>query len=380
MDTMTASRSIRSAITARADAPGAADDLAAQLGDAAPTALFFFCSAAHDGAALGGALSARYPGAVVAGCTSVGEFVEGRGGAGGVAALALGAETVSRATVELARFDGGDAEAAVLRAAGRLAERHGVRIADADPARFAGVVLVDGNRGQGDAVNHALAMAAPQLVFVGGSAADEWKFAESRVFVGGEATDDGAVLVLLEMAVPFTVVKTCSFEPLTGAFTVTRADEPARVVHELDGRPAAEVYAETVGVPVHALDLGVFMRHPLGMMIDGEAFIRSPNRVSPDGGLMFQARVDEGMGLHVMRGTDLVGETRVALEAARDRLGGRIGGALSFNCALRLLEMNAGGLHQPFLELFEFPMAGFHTFGESYLVQLNHTYTGLAIA
>lgn len=379
MEPMSSPRHVRSALSTRTDAAGAVDELVTQFGDAEPRAVFFFCAAAHDGAAIGAALQARYPEAVVAGCTGVGSFVERRGDAAGVTALALGADTVRRAAVVLARF-GEDAEAAVLRAATELGGRLGVEVGAADPARYAGIVLVDGNRGRGDVTNHALGMAAPQMVFVGGSAADEWTFTDSRVFAGGEATDDGAALVLLEMAVPFAVVKSCSFTPLTDAFTVTRADEPNRIVHELDGRPAAEVYAETVGVAVEALGLDVFMKHPLGMVIDGDVFLRSPAGTSPDGGLTFQARVDEGMGLHVMRGTDLIGETRAALRQAGEQLGGRIGGALSFNCALRLLEMNAGDLHQPFLELFDFPMAGFHTYGESYLVQLNHTYTGLAFA
>lgn len=373
-------RQTRSALSDHADAEGAARELIAQFGDADPRAVLFFCSAGHDGAALGAALAARYPDAVVAGCTTAGEFVEGRGRSGGAAAMALGPDTVSRAAAVLARFGDGGPEAAIQRAAGRLGDELGMELKDADPARYAGVVLVDGNRGRGDATNHALAMAAPQMVFVGGSAADDWKFAESRVFVGGDATDDGAALLLLDMNVPFTVVKSCSFEPHTEAFTVTRADEPSRVVHELNGRPAAEVYSEIVGVPVGELGLDTFMKHPLGMVLDGEAFIRSPNAATPGGALQFQARVDQGMELHIMRGTDLIGETRSAIGEARERLGGQVGGALSFNCGLRLLEMNAKNLHQEFLESFDFPMAGFHTFGESYLVQLNHTYTGLAFA
>jgi hypothetical protein len=376
----TPARQTRSALSHHPGAAEAAGELAAQFGDTDPRALFFFSSAERDGAALGAALAARYPRAVVVGCTAVGGFVEGRDGTGGVAALAFGPDTVRAAAAALARFDGGDVDGAVRDAAERAGRALGVDVRGADAARYAGVVLVDGNRARGDATNHALAMAAPQMVFVGGSASDAWQFAHTRVFVGGEAADDGAVLVLLDMAVPFTVVKTCSFVPQTDALVVTRADEPTRTVHELDGRPAAEVYAEIVGVPVEELGLETFMRHPLGMVLEGEAFIRSPHQVSPERGLSFQARVDEGMGLHVMRGTDLIGETRGALLAAGERLGGRIGGALSFNCALRLLEMNAGELHQPFLELFDFPMAGFHTFGESYLVQLNHTYTGLAFA
>ncbi|MBD0320489.1 MAG: GfdT protein, partial [Gemmatimonadetes bacterium] len=50
--------SSRSAITAHLDPAEAARELVGQFGGMEPRAVFFFCSAAHDGAALGAALAA----------------------------------------------------------------------------------------------------------------------------------------------------------------------------------------------------------------------------------------------------------------------------------------------------------------------------------
>lgn len=45
---------------------------------------------------------------------------------------------------------------------------------------------------------------------------------------------------------------------------------------------------------------------------------------------------------------------------------------------LRRFELDAKNLHGPFLEAFSgLQMAGFHTYGESYLAHINQTLTGL---
>ncbi|MBD0319691.1 MAG: FIST C-terminal domain-containing protein [Gemmatimonadetes bacterium] len=369
-----------SAHTAHAGTAEAAEDLASQLAAADPRVIVFFCSAAHDGAALSGALWERFPHAEVIGCTTAGEFTERARGESGVSAMALGGERVVACSARLARFEGG-VQGAIQAAADEIAGDLGVDLRTADPSRFAGVVLVEGLRGREEAANHALGMAAPSLEFVGGSAGDNLAFQSTRVFCNGEESDDGAALLLMEMAVPFVVAMTCSFEPGDAVFTITRADAANRVVYEVNGRPVLEAYAEAAGVDPAKLDTAVFMRHPWGMMLDDEAWIRSPQQALPDGGLKFYCEIEEGMELHLMRGTDLVGETDAALRRAAAGLGGRIGGALVFNCILRRLELDAEDAHEPFLRIFSgFPAAGFHTYGESYLGHINQTCTGLVFA
>jgi hypothetical protein len=183
---------------------------------------------------------------------------------------------------------------------------------------------------------------------------------------------------MLTMRVPFTILKTCSFTPTERTFTVTRAEARARTVFELDHRPALEVYAEAVGLPVEALSTEVFTKHPCGLMLDGEPWIRSPQRALPDGGLRFYCAIEEGMTLHLMRSTDILADTRAAVRQAARSVGGSIGGALLFNCILRRVELEAAHAEGAFLELFSgFPAAGFHTYGESWLGHVNQTCIGL---
>lgn len=369
-----------SAITDRRDPAGAVRHLIEQFGDAAPCAVVFFCSHHHDGAVLSSALREQYPDAEVIGCTTAGEFTDRWGGKGGVSALALGAGKVRACAAALARFED-DVESGIRAATDRMAADLGISLRDADPERYVGLVLVEGVRGKEETANHALGMVAPALSFVGGSAGDDLEFQQTRVFHNGESSDDGAALLVLEMAVPFTVVKTCSLVPTELAFTITRADAPNRVVYEVDGRPVLDAYAEAVGTTPDRLDFGMFMKHPWGMMLDGEPWIRSPKLVLPDGGLMFACAIEEGMMLHLMRNTDLVGETRRAVERVEEHLGQSVGGALLFNCTYRRLELDAGDLHESFLQTFaRFPTAGFHTYGESYLGHMNQTCTGLVFA
>ena len=108
----------------------------------------------------------------------------------------------------------------------------------ATPDRYVGVVLMDGLGGGEEEVNHALGIAAPTVQFVGGSAGDGLRFDETRVFCNGEASGRGAVLLLLDMSAPFTVLKTESVEQTGQSLQVTGLDESGRFVHAFDGRPA----------------------------------------------------------------------------------------------------------------------------------------------
>ncbi|HEX2780430.1 MAG TPA: FIST N-terminal domain-containing protein, partial [Gemmatimonadaceae bacterium] len=354
--------------------------LETQLQGAAPTAVFVFLSAAHDGPSLIAALRERYAKSQIIGCTTAGEFVERERSVGGVAAMALPASTARAAYSVVARFERG-VEAGIRDAAKKLGKLAGAELRTLDPKRWVGILLADGMGMKEEEINDALGVAAPQLVFVGGSAGDDLAFKQTHIFCNGERSSDGVVLMLLDMAVPFTFAKTCSFEPTRHRFTITRADEANRTVYELNGRPAQQVYAEAVGTTPDKLGSEIFMSHPVGMMLDGDPWIRSPYQLTEDGGLKFFCRITEGSEVHLMNSTDLVGETRQAMARAAKEVGGRAGGALAFNCILRRLELDATNAHEGFLKAFGgIPTLGFHTYGESYLGHVNQTCTALVFA
>ncbi len=373
-------REIASAYTDARDPKLAADALCEQLVDVDPVALAYFASCHQDGAALGARLRAAYPGACVVGCTTAGELTDRAWLTDSVSALALGRGKVRRAATALARFDGGVAQG-IARAGAQLSAAMGVDLRELDPQRYVGVLLIEGLRMHEEAANDALGNLGPMLSFVGGSAGDDGAFERTQVFCNGEASDDGAVLLLLEVAVPFVVSKTSSFEPASGEHVVTRADSAQRIVYELDGRPVREVYAAQVGVQPAALGEQVFMAHPWGLMIDGKPWIRSPQRVLPDGGLKFYCEILEGMRVHVMRSTGLVEGTRRELAQVRAQLGDKLSGGFAFNCILRRKEIEAMHMQSAFIESFaHLQMAGFHTYGESWLGHMNQTLTSLWFA
>lgn len=368
---------IASAHSYQRDAKQAADELIAQLKGMAPTALLFFCSHRHDGVALSKHLMAAFPGAQVIGCSTAGELTQNVSTTGSTSLLALGRSKVRRAKAALARFEDG-VEAGIQHAAAALGRGLSLDLRAADPRRYVGVVLVEGLRMNEEAANTALGNAAPLLSFVGGSAGDDVEFVKTQVFAQGEVSSDGAALLLLDVDVPFVVGKTCSFVPQSELLLITRGDLEQRIVYEINHRPALEVYAELLGTSPAALSSQTFMVAPFGIMIDGQPWIRSPQRALPDGGLKFYCQLAEGTEVQVMRSTDLVADTKREMARVREQLGGTLSGGLAFNCILRRLELDAKNLHGPFLEAFSgLEMAGFHTYGESFLAHINQTLTGL---
>jgi hypothetical protein len=358
--------------------PGTADaigDLIRQFGAIKPVAVIFFASHHHDGTRISAALREWAHGAEVVGCTTAGEFSETAYGTGGIAALALGAGKIKRCAAALATFDDG-VEAGIRSATSKIATRLSVDLRELDGTRYVGIVLNEGLKGNEEEVNEVLGHIAPLLSFVGGSAGDNLELKETRVFHNGAMTNNGSALLLLESAVPFAIVKASSFEPTTRRFTITRV--VGRVVYELDGKPVQEAYAAAVGAPVSALDHSVFMASPLGVMIDGQPWVRSPIAALPDGGLLFGCKILEGSELALLASANLIGDTRSCLARGRESVGGRVSGALLFNCAHRRVEIQIKQLGDPFREMLrEFPNAGFHSYGESWLGHMNNTMIGL---
>jgi len=368
--------SVVSAHSRRTNGGDAAKELAGQIG-ADPKTIVFFHSPGIDGGAVSGRLRDLYPGTIVVGASSCGEFTDEYYGIGGVAALAFGEGIVKRCAGAIADFEHG-VELGIREATGQLSAAFGGDLRELDPRRCVGIVLLEGTRMREEVANHALGQVAPLLSFVGGSAGDDIALVQSHVHCNERTSLDGASLLLIETNGPFEILKTSSFEPTEHEFRVTKSDRALRRVYELDGKPAAEVYAECLGVPVSELGLGVFLRHPLGLMIDGEPWLRSLVRVVDGGGFRMACEVIEGTRLHVMRGHDIIAATALDLDRAAEKLGTPVRGGLLFNCVHRRLEIEATNREADFVNLLRrFPLAGFHTHGESWLGHINQTLTAL---
>jgi hypothetical protein len=370
-------QSFINAFSEHRDIQDAAKDVIQQLGDIAPAAICFFTSHQHDGALLSKLLHQQYAGAEVIGCTTAGSFTEKKESISGTAILAMGPTVVKRCSAALANFDGG-VERGLRAAVNTISKALKIKPRTVDAKRFVGIVLLEGLKMTEEAANEELGNIAPAISFVGGSAGDNLEFKETKVFHNGHSSSNGAALLLMETATPFVVSKTCSFRTTGKKFTVTRADEANRTVYEFDGEPVLKKYAQAVGVSPDKLNASVFMTSPVGLMIDGKPWIRSPQQVLLDGGIKFFCRINEGMEIELMQATDLIVDLHAALKDAQQELGSPIRGGLVFNCILRRLELDAKNLHAAYLNCYSgMTIAGFHTYGESWLGHINQTSTAL---
>ncbi|WP_024285127.1 FIST signal transduction protein [Cellulomonas sp. KRMCY2] len=353
--------------------------LRAELAGRPASVVLYFASADYSPTDLAGPLTAAFEGASVIGCSTAGEFTDHASGTHGVTAVALPAGIAGRHAAALGHL-GNDAAAGTSEALRTIETELGTPLRDLDPETWVGFVLIDGMHGAEEVVNEQIGNAAPLLNVVGGSAGDDLAFERTWVAVGDQVSWQGVAFVIAEVLVPFEVVKTCSFTPTGTVLRITKADVATRTVWEFDGRPALDVYAESLGLATTAVDASAFLEHPVGLMVDGVPFIRSPQQIVEGGGIRFYCQILEGMDVELMQGGDLVADTAAAVSAARESLG-TASGAVYFNCILRRLELDALDQTEPFVDaLGGIPSAGFHTYGETWLGHINQTLTGVVFA
>ena len=300
--------------------PAVVDDLRSAWQGLAPRFIVYFASPALDPGALAAELKGAFPEAAQIGCTTAGELVSGKMFKGGVAALALPRELAGNIAVELVtpireRPEG------VVDALGSMAARFDVPVRSLSHEQHLGLVLIDGLSHSEERVMDVLGDAC-DVTFVGGSAGDDLQFRTTHVAVDGRAETNAAALALLKPPHGFDIMKTQSFRALDRRFVATRVDEATRTVIEFDGLPAADAYAAALAIPVAELPKK-FMRHPVGLMVGNDPFVRSPMRVD-DRGVVFYCTIKEGMELGLARvdghrGRYLEGHRGPAGEGRRSR-------------------------------------------------------------
>ena len=354
------------------DTTAAVREIAGRLAAPDVRLVVYFASPRHNPQALAAAMAASFPGVPTLGCTTAGELVSGRMLEHSLVAMALGSELVTRAHLATVRHVAADTSAEVARAFATLSDAFGAPVADLDPARFAGLVLADGLSGAEERLMDAIGNRT-NIPFVGGSAGDDVKFERTHVMAGPEALSNAAVVAIIETTAPFEIVKTQSFRILPTTLVATKVNEPRRQVLEFNGRPAVDAYAEAVGVAPAEL-ASRFMSNPVGLIVDGEPFVRSPQRIEGHS-VFFYCSILEGTELSVLQSTDIVADTGAALAKVKAP-----DAVIDFDCILRTLELRQKGQSEAYGALFaHLPTIGFSTYGEEYLGHLNQTATMLVL-
>jgi hypothetical protein len=247
-------------------------------------------------------------------------------------------------------------------------------------ARHVAFTFVDGSSGNEEAFCIASAATAPQIRFVGGSAATEIGSKDRRayVFANGEALADAGIVVLLETKRAFEAITSQHMMATSVKTVVTAAD--GREIQELDGRPAADRLRELVTELGGTISPTSPSEFAFARFVDGVPYLRSiigihGNRVQT------ACAVETGHVLRLMRPGDLIGQTQKDLAATAERVGGKIDALLAFSCIGRHWEAAARGIEKPLAQVYAaYPTVGFQSFGEQTgMLLVNHTLTGLAI-
>ena len=356
----------------RAPLAQAVEALRAQCRDSKPRLVLFFASTQYEPRLLSEKLKAAFPGACVAGCSTAGEIASGKMMTGSVVAMFFSVDTVEDAAVAV--IENLRSEAPVGKAFAEFERHFRVPVSSMDLSRYVGMVLADGMSGAEERLMEKIGDHS-DILFVGGAAGDDLKFQKTYVFAEGKAYTDAAVLLLLRLKNGFEILKTQSFAATGKRLVATQVDEARRMVLQFDQKPAVQAYAEAIGVAREQVTAH-FRDRPLGLMVNGDPFVRSPQRVEGQS-IVFYCQIKEGMQLEVLHGTDIVGDTRAALARKKSSLG-NIAGLIDFHCILRTLELREEKRCDEYGAIFSnLPAIGFSTYGEEYLGHMNQTSTML---
>jgi two-component sensor histidine kinase len=210
---------------------------------------------------------------------------------------------------------------------------------------------------------------ANRIPIFGGSSGDNLRFESNFQMVNDSVCSDSIALAFIESEVMFGLGLAHGFSPTTRGALVTRASD--HIVYELDGRPAAEVCAEILGVSVDPPEQQVFAfsRFPFGSSdVYGNSILQVPERVLEDGAVQFAPLMNTDQVITLMSGTE--GEiAQAGLSAYKKAVqqGRLIKPAIAFmlSCALRKrLMTDVRKELEPIRNYTDIPLCGFYTYGE----------------
>jgi len=368
---------IQTSYSTRTSAGEAVAEIKSGLQTISPKMVMFFASSIYPSEETARAMEAAFPGAAVFGCTTAGEIISGQMLHNSIVAMAFNTAVIGDVKVETLADVHDNAARAVKQAFTSFETHYGTAMLDADPAKYVGIVLVDGLSGAEEKLMEKISDLT-DVNFIGASAGDDLKLKSTFIFAHGKAYTNAAVLVLLKPNVPFHFIKTQSFRIARKTLTPTKVNREKREVLEFNHRPATVAYAEAIGTPVEKLQ-DSFMTNPVGLMLGGEMYVRSPQQVKGNS-IVFYCAVEKNTDLELLSATDIVDVTQKALEDELAKVKD-IEGLVNFHCILRTLELEKKGETEAYGRLFtNIPTIGLSCYGEEFNRHINQTSTMLVFA
>lgn len=349
------------------------ESLHQQLHDHPPCLVMVCASTRQPLAEVMPRMHAEWPGAVVMGCSTAGEFTQEAEGQGALVVFALSGDFHMHAGMGSGLNQ--DVESAARQAVGTpppLLEDH--------PHRT-GILLMDGLAGVGEEATLTCASLLGESVkLAGGAAGDDWLVRNTWVGLGERVETNALVLATLSSRTPLGLGVCHGHLPFGEPLRVTRSE--GNVVHQFNNLPAWDAFLKVArphalvhsGVDPAVLtdggDLLKFFAHYQTCLTHGlEYTVRTPLLRTPEGGLAFACGIPEGTVVHVALGSmdQQVESARLAARSARMELDNAPpAGALVFECACRNVLLGSRFAEAPRAIVGELaaPVAGPECYGE----------------
>jgi hypothetical protein len=341
--------------------------------------VIIFASPVFDLDQLASQLKERFGLATVIGCTTAGEIGPAGYFDGSLSGVSIHRDDLTFEVGILERLASTNFQDA-QHFAYQLKDSLRKRVADLTATNAFAFMLIDGLCSHEEWIVRAFYDGLGGIPLVGGSAGDDLAFKQTWVLDRGRFVSDAAILLLATTPFPFTVFKTQHFVSSDQRMVVTEAIPEKRIVIEINGCPAADEYARALGLDICAVDSMTFATHPVVVRIGDADFVRSIQKINPDGSLTFYCAIDEGIVFRLANGVDMVDNLKTALEAVVHKIGPP-SLILGCDCILRHLETKQRGNRDHIGSLLaENKVVGFSTYGEQFCgIHVNQTFTGIAI-
>lgn len=330
-------------ISSHPSATDAAREVVAQIrrGMADPKAMVVFAAPSYEHEPLLAALAEAFPGSLMVGASSAGEFMNRTSGEGLVCAMALGGDEVAFSVSAGRDLGKQPADTARELVAGFKG------LASSDRVHRSALVLTDALAGHAHSLVEELTLATGgQYQFFGGGAGDNAQFRRTPVFFGTQVLSGGAVALEIVSDKPLGIGVRHGWRPASPAYRVTETDGMRLI--GLNGLPAVEAFDEHARQTGQALDraapIAFFLHNILGIETAGGHRLRVPLGIGDDGSIMCAAEIPLGALVHIMQSSeassvkaaeDATTAALAALGAARPKAG------LFFDCVATRLRMGS---------------------------------------
>jgi hypothetical protein len=358
----------------------AAKELAGQIQVkmADPDVLIVFSSSKYDYQELLHALKDELQPRHLLGCSSAGEFVNGRKGEGAVSLLALKSDDILFNVIKGEGLSIDRDECAHQLSQGL----QGVNKANYEYKT--GLILADALAGFTDELieflNHRT---GGTYQFFGGGAGDDGKFSKTHVFYGTEVLADSVVGLEILSHKPLGIGVKHGWLPTGELMRVTEAEGMKLV--SLNSIPAAEVISEYAKKTNQALDLSApisfFLHNTLAIKTKDGFKLRVPLSINEDGSVNCASNIPTGSLVSFMKATSAssIEAAEMAVESALKQLGkSKPNAGLFFDCVATRLRMGEEfALELASLEKNlgkEMALAGCNTYGQ--IARVNGQFNG----